>query len=340
MKHGCWLILCLVLAGWQVAGAQETAAAPPCFNIPSDADISSNEGIASYREHYIPQQYPPESAAWIGVDIAMLAAILLLGCVMVWRQVHTRHFWLPAVLSLLYFGFLRGGCICPVGSVTNLAIGLSHPERVGLSTGVMFLLPLAVALCIGRVFCVAGCPLGVLQHLLGGRRPVKLPAMAHAVLRCLPPLALVATVWLALRGGNFLICLLDPYKTAFFFGYGWIQRALHWLQGGLVEPGLLRIGDLTAWGVFAAAVLLGRWVYRPFCRFVCPYGVLLGLLSMVAFKRRRIDQDPCVQCGICAKQCPVDAITRDPQTKEYTISAYHCIQCNGCSSACRKDGIH
>ncbi|MEI7911975.1 MAG: 4Fe-4S binding protein [Verrucomicrobiota bacterium] len=343
---GLWcLLVCLMLAGFETAVAQDSAAqasadAVPSYKIPSDEDITSNEGIAAYREQYRPQQYVPESAAWIGVDIGMLAGILLLGCVMVWRHVNTRHFWLPAVLSLLYFGFIRGGCICPVGSVANLAIGLRHPEMVGMSTGVMFLLPLTVALFMGRVFCVAGCPLGVLQHLLGGRRSLRIPALPHAILRTLPLLALAATAWLALRGSCFLVCLLDPYKTAFFFGYGWIQRAIHWLHGGLVEPGVLRVGDLTAWGIFAAAVLLGRWVYRPFCRFVCPYGVLLGLLSMVAFKRRRIEQDPCVQCGICAKNCPVDAIIRDPQTKEFSISSYHCIQCNGCSSLCRKGGIH
>jgi ferredoxin-type protein NapH len=151
--------------------------------------------------------------------------------------------------------------------------------------------------------------------------------------------ALVATAWLAIRATCFLVCLLDPYKTAFFFGYGWIQRGLHWLLGGLVEPGLLRVGDLTAWAIFAAAVVLGRWVSRPFCRFVCPYGALLGVFAMLAVKRRRIEQDNCVQCGICEKHCPLDAIVRDPQTKEYTVSSYHCIQCNRCSSLCRKSGV-
>ena len=91
--------------------------------------------------------------------------------------------------------------------------------------------------------------------------------------------------------------------------------------------------------ILLAALVLGRWVYRPFCRFVCPYGVLLGLFSMVALKRRHIEQNQCVKCGRCEKQCPVQAIVLDPKTREYRISSYHCIQCNRCSSICRKNGI-
>ena len=325
---------------WQWLPAAESAAAEaPCFKIPSSEDISSSEEIASYREQYCPQQYVPESAGWIRMDIGMLAAILLAGGVMVWRQVQASWFWIPALVTLLYFGMIRGGCICPVGSVANMAIGLRHPEMIGVSTGVMFLLPLLVAFVMGRVFCVAGCPLGAVQHLLAGKRSLRIPAGPLFLLRGLPLVALVATSWLALRGTCLLVCLLDPYKTAFFFGSGWIQRMLHLVQGGLVEPGVLWIGDLTAWGILLAAVALGLWVYRPFCRFVCPYGVLLGLLSMVALKRRSIEPNQCVQCGICEKHCPVNAIVRDPQTKEFTISSYHCIQCNRCSSDCRKNGI-
>ena len=343
MTRMAWLVLWLGMAMVaQVAPAQTAAddpAAPPCFTIPSSEDIGSNEVMSSYREQYSPRQYVPESNAWIVVDITMLAAILLLGGVMVWRHVHFSRFWIPALATLLYFGFIRGGCICPVGSVANMTIGLKHPEMIGVSTGVMFLLPLVAAFIMGRVFCVAGCPLGAVQHLLGGRRPLKIPALPHAMLRALPVVALAATAWLALRGTCFLVCLLDPYKTAFFFGYGWIQRLLHGVQGGLVEPGVLWVGDLTAWGIFTLAVALGLWVYRPFCRFVCPYGVLLGWFSMVALKRRQIEQSQCVQCGICEKHCPVHAIVRDPKTRDFKISSYHCIQCNRCSSYCRKSGI-
>jgi polyferredoxin len=339
MKTLGLLILCLGLAVVQFVPAEEVPPGPSCYRIPSNEDISSNEVMSSYRKQYCPKQYVPESSVWIGVDIGMLAAILLAGCVMVWRNVHFSRLWIPGGISLFYFGFIRGGCICPVGAVANMTIGLRHPEMIGVSTAIMFLLPLVVAFIMGRVFCVAGCPLGAVQHLLGGRRWLKIPSIPHIILRGFPVVALVATVWLALRGTCFLVCLLDPYKPLFFFGFGTLQRFVHMLQGGLVEPGILWIGDLVAWGIFTVAVGLGLWVYRPFCRFVCPYGVLLGLFSMVALKRRRIEQSQCVQCGICEKNCPVHAIVRDPVTLDFEVAAYHCIQCNRCSSFCHKRGI-
>ena len=331
------LILCLACMPWLPAAT--TADPPPAYSIPTAQDISSNEGIANYRANYQPKQYFPESDYWIAADIAMLTTILLAGGVMVWRHVRFTRMWPLPAATLLYFGVMRGGCICPVGSVANMSIGLRHPELIGISTGLMFLLPLVVALIMGRVFCVAGCPLGALQDVLGGGRERRIPALPHAILGGLPWMVLAVTVWLALRGASLFICLLDPYKTAFFWSYGWLQRIIHLIHGGLAEPGILRVGDLTAWSILLASLALGRWIYRPFCRFVCPYGALLGVFSMIAFKRRHIAQSQCVKCGRCDKQCPVQAITQDPVTKEYGISSYHCIECNRCSSICRRDGI-
>jgi NAD-dependent dihydropyrimidine dehydrogenase PreA subunit len=47
---------------------------------------------------------------------------------------------------------------------------------------------------------------------------------------------------------------------------------------------------------------------RPFCRFICPYGVILGLFSRVSFFKTKITKKECINCDLCHNACPVDAI--------------------------------
>lgn len=293
--------------------------APPCFAIPSAEELGASDQIVQYREKFAPTLYQPEWAGWPWLDLGRVGRAVRIGVGDGLAVFHTRRFWIPAALTLGYFGFVRGGCICPVGSVANLSIGIAHAELVGISTALMFLLPLVVALFMGRVFCAAGCPLGAIQELLSGKKPVKVPERLERVLRWLPVGVLVATVWLAIRGGQMLVCLLDPYKTAFFWGYGWIQRLLAWAHGDLAgNPGGSGSAIGRQWGILIASLLIGFRVYRPFCRFVCPYGVLLGWFSAVAFKRRHVE--PTTAC--CAGCASGNARSRrSPVTRKLGSSA-------------------
>ena len=90
-----------------------------------------------------------------------------------------------------------------------------------------------------------------------------------------------------------------------------------------------------AWTWLGIALLAGRLVPRVFCRYVCPYGVLLGLFSVFAFRRRRIDPDLCRHCETCQEECPVQAIRIDRASREARLSVYQCIQCGRCSRLCK-----
>jgi ferredoxin len=61
----------------------------------------------------------------------------------------------------------------------------------------------------------------------------------------------------------------------------------------------------------AAFLLVGMFVGRPYCRFLCPYGALLKLGSLVSKWRVRVTPDTCTQCGLCANSCPFGAL-REP----------------------------
>jgi len=55
-------------------------------------------------------------------------------------------------------------------------------------------------------------------------------------------------------------------------------------------------------------LLMGMFIGRPYCRFLCPYGVLLGWMSRFSWKHLSITPASCIQCRLCTNSCPFDAI--------------------------------
>jgi len=304
-----------------------------------DCDREVPDDLYELKENHIPVEFHHEPFSMEIVDLGML---VLLMSVATWFSIkHKPSSWLSFLMlaGLLYFGFFRGGCICPVGATTNFCIGLAAPELIGRVVAILFLLPLLFAYFAGRVFCSSGCPLGALQHLLARKKSVQLPARINSVVRLLPIALLFATAWGALRGGLFIACKMDVYKWLFFTGYAWIDQLMLWVKGALVESRIIFVGDVVAWTVLGCVLVLGYFVPRPFCRLVCPYGVLLGTVSTLGLRNREIDPSACMNCKMCEKKCPVQAIHSDPTGKLVSVSDFHCIQCGRCDDVCRKSGL-
>jgi polyferredoxin len=330
MKHIIILIIvgiaCLIQVGGNPAGKE-----PEC---PTARNTGSD--IAAYKQNYQPVEYFPEAALWQAADI-MLLIVLLLTATIFGRTGKNRMFWIFAVIGLGYFGLIRGGCICPVGAVANVTTGLMTPERVGRATVIFFLLPLAAAFFAGRIFCVTACPIGACQHLAAGRKPLILPGKINKILLFTAPLLLAAVCYQAIVASCMLICIIDPYKPVFFFGHAWFKQSIAWMAGTSCEHRALLVCTVPAWIIFAGVMILSRWLTRPFCRWLCPYGVLLGFFSAVGFRRRRITQEKCIKCLECRNSCPVQAITITHG--QPVISAYSCIQCNRCTNTCRQHAV-
>ena len=322
------MLACLLLASTGVSARAEDA--PDCRR-------AEGVSIQNFREQYVPQEFPCPLRWWVYGDVAVLALLLGSGAWLVLARRPAR--WTAAQLAcaLAYFGIFRGGCICPVGATANVSLALAHPELIGWATLALFLLPLLAALFCGRIFCGAVCPLGGVQHFASARLAKPLPAWLHRLLLGLPVLVLTATALMAFGQLGFLPCLLDPYKPLFFSGHALVQKVLSLAGSGFSEPGIILAGSISAWAIFAGAIVVGRRIPRPFCRYLCPYGVLLGLVSAVAFRRRRIDPDSCAACSRCEKTCPVQAIAvdRTGQRPVVSISSYQCVQCGRCSDACK-----
>jgi polyferredoxin len=302
-----------------------------------DCDRPQPDDLFAYKDSYTPVEYAPENFYLEVADAAILAVLLAFGIWASYTRRRPAYLTFTMVVALIWFGFFRGGCLCPVGATSNAFLGVVAPELVGKIVVVLFLLPLVVAFFAGRVFCSTACPIGAVQHLISRKKGYQLTERMNRVVRGMPVVFLIATIWGAMRGSFFLACRLDAYKLLFFTGNAWIDQSVRWAQGTLLESRIIVVGDIFSWLILFLTLMLGILVPRIFCRAVCPYSALLGTFSLLGLRRRQINSTDCINCGMCTRQCPVEAI--DKVEERLVISNYHCIQCDRCSDVCNKNAV-
>jgi MauM/NapG family ferredoxin protein len=217
---------------------------------------------------------------------------------------------------------------------------------------------LVLTIVLGRFFCGYMCPLGttldLAHHCLppekpldpgkdadsaAGRRRWKyglLTAILAAAALAIPAAFLAAPIAWATRIYALLVYPLATLTAAL---------GIH-----LVAPlsDLLFLDDLTylapavpqfAWQLALAVcvlALVGSVKLRPrfWCRYLCPSGALMALFSRRPLMRRRVSAD-CVQCGTCARRCPMGAIGSDP----YDTLHSECITCTTCVQICPQSAV-
>lgn len=241
----------------------------------------------SFSHHDIPTAVVPSSASslWELVDVGLLLVALGVASYFALVTRSRRQLLILTVACLIWFGFVRQGCVCPIGATQNVALTLGDISYA-IPFGVLafFVLPLVFTLFFGRTFCAAVCPLGAVQELVAVRT-VSVPRWLDHALGLLPHIYLGTAVALAATGTAFLICRYDPFVAFFRLG-----------------------GDFHMLVFGGSLLLIGLFVGRPYCRYLCPYGAVLGLLSRVSKWHLRIVPGECVQCRLCEEACPYGAI--------------------------------
>lgn len=256
-----------------------------------------------------PVQRPHPRSYWLEIlDTSLLAGAMGLAAWIVLARRNRRWLVVLTIGCLIYFGFYREGCVCPIGSIQNVTVAFIDPGYVvSYAVIAFFTLPLILAIFFGRVFCGGVCPLGAIQELVV-LWPVQVPRTLDHVLGSIKYIYLATAILFAVRPDiprEFLICRFDPF-VGFFRGDG--------------PAHMLMIGG--------ALLVLGMFVGRPFCRYLCPYGVLLSLVSRLSWKGVTITPDKELDCGLCIEACPYGAIENMRAVRS------SCLFCARCFRAC------
>ena len=233
--------------------------------------------------------------------VYMLAGILLVAYL--WKTGNMGRSTAMLLLGLsTAAGFVFLSPIMPMEFIglIRLATGstLLVPGVIGI------LVVVATSLLVGRVFCGHICPVGTLQEL-ASYAPFKKIDIRNTKI---PEIIRFAVFIAVVTGGLYLVDLMGYTGVYDFFSLT--------LTAGLF--------------VFAAIILLSTFLYRPVCRFLCPYGVLFSLLSHASrFRLKRTES--CIGCRKCEKTCPVH-VAEDGASKR------ECYLCGRCTEVCPVSG--
>jgi polyferredoxin len=299
-------VLALSLGSARSAAAQGVPYSRPVDTAPQEKTIGGGYKTPAVQKP-LPRSY------WLQVLDVVLLGMAMGAAVWLVRSRRSRR-WLMAlaIASLAYFGFYRQGCVCPIGSIQNVAVALTDPRySIPMVVTASFFLPLVVAVFFGRAFCGGVCALGAIQELVL-LKPIQVPRRLDRALGMLRYVYLGLAIFFALRPAlarDFLICRFDPFVD-FFRRTG--------------PPHMLILG-----GVF---LLVGMVVGRPYCRYLCPYGGLLAWCSRLANRGVTITPDKELDCGLCTDACPYGAIEKMRAVRK------DCLYCARCYAACPRGG--
>lgn len=233
-------------------------------------------------------------------------------------------------------------------------------SRRALVGSALALITVVLTLAFGRAWCGWLCPLGTLLDLFSLRRR-RGTREAPADLWRKAKYGLLLTILAAALFTNLTLMIFDPltilFRTlsvsvwpavdqlvtaaeAMLYRVPVLRPAISAFDGLArpkvlpPEPAFYRYTLLYA-GVFLGVVLLNLVAPRFWCRYLCPLGALLGLLSKVAVVRREVNAR-CTQCDACVWVCPTGTIQ---PAEGYASDSSECTMCLECLAACPYNAV-
>lgn len=209
--------------------------------------------------------------------------------------------------------------ICPFGGVVSVYQFITagtFVRKIHSASFILMWIVFALALFLGPVFCGWVCPFGSIQEWFGklGKKIFRrrynrlIPYKYDRILRYLRYLMLGWAVYMTAVTGTLVFADIDPYFALFNF---WTSEVA---IGGLI--------------ILTAVLVLSLAVERPFCKYACPYGALLGVFNLFRIFKVRRNTSTCINCKACDHSCPMNI----PVSTGGAVRHHQCISCLKCTS--------
>lgn len=249
--------------------------------------------------------------------ILWIATIGITTWLLTQRKINIKNRLGLLITGTLVFGFIYGQLSPlnpnPMTMLTNLLLNIKGlPVPVPLQFSIIMLAGmLLLVVASNRSICGWGCQLGLLQDAIH-RVPSKKINVSKQTTLWTRTAFLIAFVGLLFLSGLNLLGLLDPF--AFF------------------QLNITLVSGLGFLGIGVASVFF----YRPWCRFLCPFGLVGLVAEQFSFYRPRINEEACVNCMQCVEACPTAAMK-----DFYEKNQFHndCYSCGACIEACKVDAL-
>lgn len=216
---------------------------------------------------------------------------------------------------------------CPLGSLQN-ALAASGTRAPAYVFGILILF----GLILGRTICGFLCPVGLGQELLYKIKTPKLKKSKFTYIlsyfKYVVLVVLVVAVPLMFGKSGSAV----PGFCKYLCPAGTFGGALALIANPNNDGFLTMLGSLFTWkfAVMIAVILASVFIFRFFCRFICPLGAIYGFFSRIALLGIKLDKNKCTDCGLCVSACKMD-IKR--------VGDHECIQCGECISVCPAQAI-
>lgn len=215
---------------------------------------------------------------------------------------------------------------CPIGSLQNIFVNSKY--KYSLFDKIPFYvigLLVVFGIIFGRIICGFLCPFGLIQELIykiktpkirKNKISAKLIYIKYIIL-----LIFVIIIPLIMFYPGFckFICPVGTLEAGLFFVT--FDKNLREIIGLLFSVKIIILITILTMSIF---------MYRFFCRFICPLGAFYSLFNKISIFGLKIDSNRCTNCGECVNKCLMDV---------KKLGDRECIECGECIKHCKVNAI-